>query len=369
MMTRGPLSPVLWAVAAAGLVGCSNVDPTPVRCIGATTTVFDPYRHTICMDSCFDDLDCPRGTLCARRDEGERGSCKLPSELQQTSYSALLDGFGVGEMTASLRSEGALELAWKAPEGARLVHCALLACAPAFRVDLGADTWGAPTDRSAVEIANYDRCTLASEQSEQPEGLFNLRERDNQHTPTISPDDLASGGEDEVKECRGYGCAPISELFAGCWAYDATTIVAATPLFPIDTRLGIYNYHGAFARDDGDCSPKLRKVGGAAAERWILDDSFRACRRDPDDVETSGDETGTAGASREAPQYGVCACVTDPAQPLVGPGVCPDPSPLCKRPCVTDCDCSDEPIQYGCNRTLESVGHCVAGKCTKLPDY
>lgn len=343
------------------------------------------------MDSCYDELDCPRGTLCAKSDESRRGVCRLPSDILQTSQSALLDGFGVAEMPAELRMEAGLELAWTAPEGTRLVNCVLFACPPAFRIRTSAsdgdeaETWAEPLDRNAVEIANYDRCALASERSPLTEGLFNLRERDNEHlVPSPLRDNVSVGKDGQAKLCRGYGCPPVTELFAGCWAYDDTTIIAATRLFPIKSTLGLYNYHGAFARDSGRCS---RQLYNETTIR-ILEDNFRSCLLDPDasDGTTDGDTTGGTGDTTDgdsgsdpnvdgaqALRYGVCVCSTvDEKDPLSSAreenGVCADLDP-CRRPCLCDGDCSADPSLSTCSRSVSTLGYCVGAKCVGLPSY
>lgn len=315
-----------WLALSAALIGACDEPRAPIQPCPTPTVVSDPFPHSICLEECVDALDCPRGTLCSRRDEGVRGHCALPSDTLQSSRAGLLDGFNVEEMSAELRVGDEHALAWTRPDAAKLVHCALFACPPAFRVpyDDAESQWLVPTDGDGVVIANYDRCVLASANSTQGSGSFNLRERDNQYESGLTAA--------EIQGCGGYGCAPITELLAGCWAYDDTQVVAATRLFPIDLRRSIYNYHRAFAVD--------APCGGA--------DAGRVCT--------------LADVLTDSP-YGVCP----PADPDSA-----DPAPAaCARPCLSDCDClADGMTAETCRAELPRIpiGYCrLDGTCTSLP--
>lgn len=355
------------ALALAG--GCKDEELEALSC-RSDRTVYDPFMHDVCMMNCYDALDCPRGTICAKSDEAS-GSCTVPKDALQTSRAALLDGFGVGEMVASLRTDGALELAWERPAGARFVNCVLLACPPAFRVPLPSGGWARPEDPSLVQIANYDRCVLASDLSSQAEGSLNLRERDNEYTVSGPLAGLVSKANAE--KCKGYGCAPITELLAGCWAYDDTRIVAATRLFAIDIgETPPFNYKHAFA-PDGICRAKD-------------EDQFRACSLAEPLPAASADTTGGAGTGvgattggetgetgdtdtggeqaspSEAPRYGVCFCsIKD------GTGVCADPSP-CKAPCTSDNDCDPANAMDNLSGSI-AAGYCepATKRCVAFP--
>ena len=348
------------------VAGCSTEEPESLSCSGPSTIVYDPFAHEVCLTGCYDSFDCPRGSICARLDDAPMGGgryCALPTDVQQTSRTALLDGFGVPEMKAELIDEDALELAWTRPENGKVVNCALFSCMPAFRLRSG-DGWSSSegVEERAV-IANYDHCVLASEVSTNTEGSFNLRERENSHRipsdllDSISAECLAydRGGKDFLPHC-----APITELAAGCWAYDHTRIVAATRLYPIDIRRGMYNYKDAFVVDaSGRCPSE-----GLTDER---DDSpgresFRVCVRDDIDGDaarepetTGGDDIDPDDAGSEPVAYGICRCDT-------GDGACTDPNP-CKRPCLSDCDCRGEPGSVACTQPELELGYCSGTEC------
>ncbi len=313
--------------------------------------VFDPYQHEVCLRRCSDALDCPRGSLCAKADEeSANGFCALPTDTLQTSRRALLDGFGVEQMSATMVVEDAYELHWSRPPDASLVTCVLLSCPPAFRIPGdAAGEWLPPTESSRAVIANYHHCVIASEHSSQPEGSFSLRERDNQHEPPtgfMETNGPGSGDADCPEHAVGdprspgpHGCAPVTELLTGCWAYDGSSIVAATRLFSVDSR-EIYNYHD-FSSLEGRCRPDEPS------------DMYRVC------VLEESDQGEGASASAETPAYGLCVCVEPPC------GTEPPSSPLeCMRPCLSNCDCDDEQSVDGCEAPQITNGVCVGAICT-----
>jgi hypothetical protein len=130
---------------------------------------------------------------------------------------ALQQGFSVGGMPSSVEvEEGTPRLTWQAPPSARYVACALFACPPQF------DTFGcSPTDENALaKIDNFEQCVL----------LFHA-------APATQPGFLLGHEHayDEALRCAAAetGSRVVIELAAGCWAYDTTSIVAATELHPI----------------------------------------------------------------------------------------------------------------------------------------
>lgn len=302
------------------VVACEGEQPAPMTC-PTPELVFDPFEHAVCVERCFDALDCTRGTICVKKGDATHGRCVLPSETLETSRSALLDGFGVPIMSADLEDMEELALVWSRPAGARLVQCALLACPPAFRTPYGEGEgpdaqWSDPADGGRVVIANYDRCALASETSTQPAGSFNLRERGNQHKPGRG---FEAPEPDE--HCQGYGCAPITELFVGCWAYDDVSVVAASRLFRVDLDAGIFSYERAFAPADGCRS---------------TEDAFRTCVIDHNNN-----------------TLGVCTTGGE-----------------CVRPCRTDCDCADDAETQGCHleeNVQAALRLCDAAKACTVP--
>ena len=152
---------------------------------------------------------------------------------------ALQQGFSVGGMPSSIEvAEGPPRLIWQAPPGARYVACALFACPPRF------ETFGcSPTDENALaKIDNFQHCVL----------LFDA-------APATQPGFLLSQEHayNVASRCTLPAAGPrvVLELAAGCWAYDTTSIIAATELHPIRGSLladlpGIP--HDAACEMDGD---------------------------------------------------------------------------------------------------------------------
>ncbi len=365
------------SLSAALIAAACGADVTLLPPCDQPEFVFDPFRHEVCMAGCFDAMDCPRGTICAKGpDDPEDTQCLLPTDVQQTSLAALLDGFGVEKMTSALMaSVDAHELTWKRPEAAKIVTCALFACPPAFRVAHG-DEWLAPSvNRNAIEIANYDRCVIAAEVSTSPEGAFNLRTRENSYAPSDAP---PRGPDCKSRDGR---CAPITELLAGCWAYDDTRVIAATRLAAIDIGEGIYDYHGLIATGPGaSCSAEL--------EPGDREHEFRICVLDASEVEevpasasteTGYPATGTdtsmstdESTSAAEDSTGEVAAPADPAAPAkTAYGVChcgdagPPCDDPCKRPCLSHADCGANPEDPE-NQTVIPIGYCQAETCTRF---
>jgi hypothetical protein len=309
-------------LGACLLVACGQRSDEVLQCAKTTNVVFDPFTHEVCLDACVDDMDCPRGSLCARIDETTNGSCAIGSEEVQTSRSVLLSGFGVPEMPGRLVTTDAHEFAWERPAGATIVHCALFACPPAFRVAADKEgEWLTEVDPGAAEIANYDRCVLAEETSTQPDGTFNLRERDNEfHAPTTLSATMKPDGP--FCDTAGHGCAPIDALLVGCWAYDETRIVAATWLASVDIVHGIYNFRSLFDSESGDCTSGKHRV----------------CRRP---------QTLSPGPEKSSSIYGVCV------------------EGACVAGCTRLSDCKD--IDGGNDpRVNKGIGYCANATCVSL---
>lgn len=401
------------AILGSHGLACGPDSSAPIVCESEPLTIYDPFRHQVCIEDCTDALDCPRGSLCAKSEEG-RSYCAIPSDALQTSRSALLNGFGVGEMTVELEESSALELTWKRPASASVVTCALFSCPPAFRVKVDG-RWAEPRgDRRSVQIANYDRCVLAAKQFQQPEGAFNLRDRENAYYPTA----LASPNDAQHSPCKIYRdegsvrnyphCAPVTELTVGCWAYDATRIVAASQLVPINSARGMFNYQDIFVgSDDAACAVYANSdlfrvcvipppaedgaIASGSSSSGALDDSSSAA-----DLESSGDTTtstpdvdaipaegesagSTTGASSSdshdsdnpphSARYGVCACPDRTS-------AC-GTAAFCAAPCMTDCDCNPSLSSHECFPSCDDppapcsgpfpLGYCEGDSCVALP--
>lgn len=306
-------------VGPCALLACTTQPAAILKCDKNTALVFDPYAHEVCLDACVDDLDCPRGTLCARTDETKTGTCKLGSDEVQTSRSVLLSGFDAPEMAGVLDTVDSHEFKWERPAGASVVQCALFSCAPAFRVPGDEGEWLSEADPERAEIANYDRCVLAEETSTQPDGAFNLRERDNVFR---APSELEEATKQKGPHCGAtnkYGCAPIDALLVGCWAYDETRIVAATRLAPVDVNNGIFNFKNTFDDETGGC----------------ISGQHRVCRR-------SG-----AGPEKSTSIYGVCV------------------EGECVAACTKPSDCTGQPDE-GEDFIDLRIGYCVGATCASI---
>ncbi len=156
---------------------------------------------------CFDELD--RACQCRPLGFGRltTGSGRL----------ALQHGFAVGGMASTLdTTKSPPRLTWQAPAGARYVACALFSCPPSF-LKFGCS----PTDENELfKIDNFEQCVLLS-------GAF----------PATQPGFIL-GHENAYRDpprCAASELGPrvVIELAAGCWAYDTTSIVAASELHPI----------------------------------------------------------------------------------------------------------------------------------------
>lgn len=175
---------------------------------------------------------------------------------------ALQQGFAVGGMPSAVdTAEVPPRLTWQAPKDARLVACALFSCAPSFR-----NSGCSPTHETALfTIDNFEQCVLLF-------GAF----------PATQPG-FVIGAESAYQ--AGPHCGPpeagprvVTELAAGCWAYDTTSIIAASELHPIRGSLlaglpglpqdGACPIDGAACYDasadvfgiclGGDCRPRCR---------------------------------------------------------------------------------------------------------------
>lgn len=340
---------------------CDQAPPRLIDCdVSRRVVVFDPYQHVTCPSACFDDMDCPRGTLCNRPSAEARGTCEIGTTALQTSRSALLEGFGVPQMTGKLTPEddtSLLEFTWKRPEGAQYVQCALFACAPAFRTEKAMsdpleNEWLDASPSTAV-IANYDLCVLADSLSSEPEGSLNLRDPAIESKP---PDALTAVHPSTSSKCNKYGCAPINDLLVGCWAYDQTRIVAATRLESVDFARGMFNYHHVFANSMGDCTDtnehpvcRLDMAGAGGSGSTSSGDTTT------DTGTTSGGSASASGGDTE-----------DTGEPPIANsiyGLCD--ATACVRACTRDLDCMPKPNDAK-GPTVEGwIGYCNnAGSCT-----
>jgi hypothetical protein len=130
---------------------------------------------------------------------------------------ALIAGFQVAEFDATYSAAQPEELQFVPPDGARLVVCALFACTPVIQSDAETSASG-----GKGSIMNFDACVLSSEEIPSTRRTFDI-------------DDASLAAP--CKNGAGAACASTFDLLqAGCWAYDASHIVGATRLFPVDPR-------------------------------------------------------------------------------------------------------------------------------------
>jgi hypothetical protein len=199
------------AIATAALLACFHGDPASEGECGTGTCVADPRPHCVYTESCEDSAECPAGlqcrtpptfpTVCPGGSDG--AACRWRPPMM--NMTALLDGFDTRSMRVDVVEDppGTPRIEWETPDDATLVACAIFVCNPVFR-----DT--------AVEIANAHACILE------------LQVMDASRTS------LAPGSESRalIPECTaGEETEPVFEfLAAGCWAYDAYHIVAASEL-------------------------------------------------------------------------------------------------------------------------------------------
>lgn len=315
-------------VGALGLVwildGCTDEpgsampeDECRERCIA------DPLAHFVCIDGCRTDSDCPGGFVCSgQEEEGGLGRCGPPQELS-TPSALLIDGFGVAEMPGALErvepveGEGVrgAELSWRAPPGARVVHCALFVCAPRI---------------VGRRIVDYERCAIAdktverSADTERMEGSFSLYDEENQRGAEPSPGICGATTAPEAVESR----YAVTELLAGCWAYDEVELVATTSLLRPSAEQ-VFDFYGILARgESGTCLAEGEDLGRSCAR---ADGTFGACTDDgvcarrclrQEDCEPLGDAEAEPGELRPMAQCeSLEGELIDPGSDAVG-GVC-----------------------------------------------
>lgn len=241
----------LWATALFALVfvvasaaqgmGCRGSSaPSPRACNGTCTE--DPVSHCVTDASCESSNDCPAGLAClpfhpddrdAPRpigvlpDQFEAGAgtltCRLPT-ADDKPLDSLVKGFGAMLLDLSPVAMGtAGTYAFNAPAGTNVVSCALFVCTPELSVPMGG---------SAVAIANFDECVVASQSFQNATGAFDLG------SPVLSETKPLL---DETTSCKAEISTStpwmVSVLELGCWAYDDTKVIAASLLLPVSPSI------------------------------------------------------------------------------------------------------------------------------------
>jgi hypothetical protein len=164
----------------------------------------------------------------------------------------LQTNFGVGGMPISIDTTEAIPgVTWQAPRDAEYIACAMFSCRPSFAI-IGRS----PTSRDELkQISNFAQCVL----------LFSTAPA-NRSVLTLGLETLY---EERVICDRGDAGRLITELALGCWAYDATSVVAASDL--IHVRGSVLSYVREIPHEDA-CA-----TDGAACYDAVAD-LFGVCR-------------------------------------------------------------------------------------------
>jgi hypothetical protein len=338
-------------VFAAGLGTSCAKDSAEAPARGCD--ICDPTRHEVFPYGCATSVDCPTGTRClsydgestepapgtrmlggcdaARPDQTRR--CQLPSGFYDST--GLSRGFGVSEIPLRLDSDGSTSttFAWTAPEGTRIVSCALFGCEP---------------ELTEGRIANFDQCVLfRSEFRNQVTGTFDLVEPDivdlqNQSAPSCT----LPAAQSTVR--HGNSGVVITALLVGCWSYGevgltgASRLLAITPSQSPPYRDAVFrscNQDGDEPTDGRSCHlSKNRRFGSCwqntCARRCQSDADCRPVRDEANVPDAASDsdspmapEGGTDSATRPScrcqfhfenlPYIGVCELEDGEA------GICP----------------------------------------------
>jgi hypothetical protein len=265
----------------------------------------DEARYCIAADgACKTSSQCPSGLTCmtdpkdpSSPEPNTNCSCRPLGFNRLTtgaSHLALQRGFSVGGMPSFVdTAEVPPRLTWQAPPGARHVACALFSCPPRFT-----RAGCSPTDENELfQIDNFEQCVLLFDAAPATQPGFLLS---HEHAYTDPP------------RCNASALGPrvVIELAVGCWAYDTTSIVAATELHPIRGSLlaelpGI-PHDAACPWAGADCYDATTDVFGVC-----LEGSCRPRCRTHADCALATD--GMSGDScRPLPEQDLSACVRQP---------------------------------------------------------
>lgn len=223
MIARTPHVALSFVIAVA--VACGDTGPTRLDFIEACDElcISDPTPHCISVDtSCTNSAQCASGLTCARVASdnvcGSRGD--LASQCRPAPFNRLLlqTEFGVGGMPISV--EPTRGIAWQAPKAAEFVACALFSCNPSFKT-IGSSPTG---KRELKTINNFAQCVLLFGASPASQSQFALINENIYRDPARC--DTPVGGQ-----------RVVTELAAGCWAYDNTSLIAASELVHVPGTL------------------------------------------------------------------------------------------------------------------------------------
>ncbi len=204
------------ALAWLFLLGCTVHSPIDPDCAG--TCLADPLPRCLRTSQCASDNDCPRGAEC----DYAQHHCIAVQE-RTADFRLLQTAFEIGSMSLDLEEVGGKSVAhWVAPNSTvELVTCTVYSCRPEVRADV--------VDQHR-EIANYEKCALLESGryvtiARSKQGDFDLS--GGRAPQAIRPPDEQCSGA--IPSTRGLA----SDLLVGCLAYDATHLVAASPLRPV----------------------------------------------------------------------------------------------------------------------------------------
>lgn len=305
---RARVTAAAFAVVGAA-PGCDDVVDPAAHCTG--TCIADPAPHCLRLDD-VSPAGCPGGllhapaataTACRGPDDAQTDACRWrPPPIEPIDTLALIDGFAVPPMEMHVAPPPAPAFAWTPPPGAMFVACALFTCQP--QVDRRRPDDPASSLTGPSRIANAGACVLALDAT------------------TASPASLPLG---ERRIPTGDACTPersfdrvIAFVAAGCWAYDTTSVVAASrlvPLRPADL---------ADAAPEVPASADCRRDGDACYDDGHAHAFFGACLggtcqprcTTAEDCEVAGEQllgqpagNGCQWACRDVPtsRAGVCA--------------------------------------------------------------
>ncbi len=207
---------------AGGITGCGD-DP-PIPCAGIC--IADPAPHCLRNDR-PGDADCPGGLVHPRAaisgtacpGPAEEAACQWrPPPIEPFDALMLIDGFAVAPMEMHVTPPPDLAFAWTPPPRAAFVACAIFTCNPVFEQSAANDS--ATSQTATSRITNTGACMLALQ------------------TTTASPSSLPIEAPQQpvpAPVCvieRSYARV-IDFVAAGCWAYDSTTLIAASRLVPL----------------------------------------------------------------------------------------------------------------------------------------
>jgi hypothetical protein len=219
-------SPLCRALVLAGsLAGCQATTPTPIVC--AMGCIADPLPHCVSEGACRDDADCPSGLAC--RSEMDSSSCDDAGapcacrwRARQPSRLALIDGFVTHAMSLEL-TPGRLGVTWSPRAGTQFVACAVFTCNPVVRerVRTGNESDEPVTDETTLwRIANAEACILELHVTDSSRTTLPI-----EGVPWQPAEPMCPAADRHVR---------VPDFFAaGCWAYDDSSVVAATELVPI----------------------------------------------------------------------------------------------------------------------------------------